>query len=39
MMAMVFPNGRVIFIIRSDFQTTCSLDMDFVFRLIPRRAM
>ena len=27
MMAMVFPNGRVIFIIRSDFQTTCSLDM------------
>ena len=27
MMAMVFPNGRVIFIIRSDFQTTCSLNM------------
>ena len=27
MMAMVFPTGRVIFIIRSDFQTTCSLDM------------
>ena len=27
MMAIVFPTGRVVFIIKSDFHTTCSLDM------------